>query len=107
MSGRNRQPAQKSKLPRQSEKSWQRQVVDLAGRLGWRSYHTWISVHSAAGFPDLVLVRRPRLLFVELKSDAGTVSEAQAAWLYELGQCGQEVYVWRPRDLDEVTRVLR
>jgi hypothetical protein len=43
-----------------TEKQFTGQVVQLARMLGWRVYHPWLSVHSAAGFPDLVLCRPPR-----------------------------------------------
>lgn len=93
-------------LPEQSEADFQRQVLKLAALCGWRAYHTWTSIHSAAGFPDLVLVRQPRVLFVELKRQSGKVSDAQQQWLDELAACGQSVYVWRPSDWDEVVSVL-
>jgi hypothetical protein len=53
-----------------------------------------------------VLVRRPDVLFVELKSDAGKVDHDQQRWIDDLRACGQRVYVWRPRDWDDVQRVL-
>lgn len=57
---------------------------DVARAFGWRRYHTWISKNSAAGFPDEVLVRPPRLIFAELKSDRGRLSPDQQAWLEDL-----------------------
>lgn len=58
----------------------------LALALGWRGYHTHRSQHSPAGFPDLVLVRRGRLVFAELKRQADRYqpTPAQAAWLEDL-----------------------
>ena len=50
-----------------------------------------------AGFPDLVLVRKGRLLFVELKSEIGKVSPQQRKWLDDLDKAA-ETYVWRPED---------
>lgn len=94
-------------LPPQTERSFQEQVLELAKGLGWRSYHTWISLHSTGGFPDLVLVRRPRVVFAELKSERTKVTPAQQAWLDELKACGQEVFLWRPSDWDVLARVLR
>lgn len=91
-----------------SEKQFREQVIDLARWLGWRLYFTWQSIHSPAGFPDLVLVRRGRLIFVELKSEKGRLTPEQALWLKELKQIpGIEVYTWRPGDFNEVARVLR
>ena len=50
------------------------------------------------GWPDLVMVRRDRLIVAELKSDDGTVDREQLAWLdaFEAVTKPPEVYVWRP-----------
>jgi hypothetical protein len=55
-------------------------VADCARLFGWRRYHTWLSRRSPAGFPDEVLVRPPRLVFAELKSDRGRLTPEQGAW---------------------------
>lgn len=99
-----------------TEKDWQGQVEQLAARLNWRFYHTHNSRHSGSGFPDLVLVRRGRLIFAELKTDAkaSKVTDAQAAWLTELKIVQDlaplkslEVFVWRPSQLNEVLEALK
>ena len=82
--------------PRLTEKRFQQQVLELARLCGWAAYHTHDSRRSSAGFPDLVLTRRPRVIFAELKSDRGAPSPAQRAWIDELRACGQEAYIWRP-----------
>lgn len=84
-----------------TEKDLDACVRDLARLGGWRIYHTFDSRRSSAGFPDLVLLRPPRLVFVELKSDRGRVSDEQSAWLDDLEQCGVEAYIWRPDDWPE------
>ncbi len=89
-----------------TEAEWQRIVLRIARQFGWRSYHTLNSWGSAKGFPDLVLVRPPRLVFAELKSDKGVVKPEQEAWLTELGASGADTYVWRPEDYEEVVRAL-
>lgn len=94
-------------LPPQTERSWQGQVVEAAQLLGWRTYHTYDSRRSDAGFPDLVLVRRPRVIFAELKSDRGKLTDDQRAWLQALDGCNVERYVWRPSDWPKVERILR
>jgi hypothetical protein len=70
-------------LPRQTERSFQAQVVKLAELLGWRCYHTLRSEGSASGFPDLVLVRarhpKPRVIFAELKADRGRLTDDQTS----------------------------
>jgi hypothetical protein len=83
-------------------------VRDVASACGWRRYHTWLSKHSPAGFPDEVLVRPPRIIFAELKSASGRLKPEQEAWLEALQQVpGVEIFVWRPGDMDEIVAVLR
>ena len=89
-----------------AEKDWQRTVANLAGILGFSVYHTYDSRRSTAGFPDLVLVRE-RIIYAELKSDVGKLSDAQVRWRDDLIDAGGEFYVWRPVDWPEVQRVLK
>jgi hypothetical protein len=104
-----------------SEAAFQRQIEQLAGFYGWTTYHTHDSRRSAPGFPDLVLVRPPELIFAELKTDKGRIRPEQQQWLtmlYEVsvaveravsrGPVSDELdpridtYVWRPRDFDDI-----
>ena len=108
------------------EDALQAQVLQAAGVLGWRCYHTKDSRGSQRGFPDLVLVRGGRLIFAELKRMPTTKSPArptpdQQGWLDDLNRVAQslgpvlvpdagiEVYVWRPIDMirDDILEVLR
>lgn len=91
-----------------TEKEWLRQVQDLARILGWETYHAWLSIHSPRGFPDLALVRPPRLILAELKRQSGKTTPAQDHWLDLLQRCpGVEVFTWRPADIERVAEVLR
>lgn len=91
-----------------SEKDFQRQVLDLARIFGWRSYHPMLSKWSERGFPDLTLVRPPRLVFAELKREKGTTTVHQDEWAHLLGGCpGVEYFLWRPADIDAIAEVLR
>lgn len=90
-----------------SERQWQRTVREYAEAMGWRVYAVWRSDHSPAGWPDLALVRPPRLVFAELKSERGRPTPAQLAWLEDLRASGAETHLWRPSDWDEVQEVLR
>jgi hypothetical protein len=94
-------------LPRLTEKQFMASVFKLAETFGWRFYHTFDSRRSASGFPDAVFLRRPRILFVEFKSDRGSLTDAQRAMIEDLRACGQEAYVFRPRDVERLTRLLR
>jgi hypothetical protein len=82
-------------------------VVELARIAGWLRYHTFDSRRSNHGFPDWVFVKGSRILFVELKSQTGRVSDKQQAWLdaLEVVPCA-EVFVWRPGDWDSIVETL-
>ena len=86
-------------------------VRDLARRRPvadrWRTYHTLRSKGSEPGFPDLILIRPPRLIFAELKSDRGRLTRAQREWRADLEACGVEVYTWRPSERSHVEAILR
>lgn len=81
-----------------SEKEFDAQVADLAKATGWHRYHTYRSTKSPAGFPDLVLVRE-RVVYIELKSESGKLSKAQAQWILWLLEAAAEVVIARPHDL--------
>ena len=93
-------------MPMQSEASFQKQVIVWAEQRGWFAYHVYDSRRCVAGFPDLVLVRRPHVIFAELKRQDGKVSEDQQAWLDELKACGQIAVVWRPSDWQAIAEAL-
>lgn len=74
---------------------------------GWLRYHTHRSDFSPAGFPDETLVRGERLVFAELKSAKGVVSDLQQLWLDALAAVpGVEVHVFRPADWERVVEIL-
>lgn len=121
-----------------SEAAFQAQVEGLARFYGWRIYHAPDNKprgatggrdgrqRVTAGFPDLVLLRPPELIFAELKAERGVIAPAQAKWIAELEEVARavsfaaataeanaagysrelgpavDVYVWRPSDFDEV-----
>lgn len=111
-----------------TEDQFLRSLVDIASWHGWRPYHVnkssrevlfgkgtrherraWVSNinKQGEGFPDLVLVRPPQVLFVELKSDRGSLELAQREWRDLIAACPQvEWYMWRPSDYDEAIRIL-
>jgi hypothetical protein len=90
------------------EQSFQTCVLEVARLAGWRGAHFrpartkqgWRTPVTAdgAGWPDLVLVRPPRLVFAELKSAHGKATSRQLEWLDVLRLLpGVETYLWRPR----------
>jgi hypothetical protein len=97
-----------------SEAELQKAVIALAQRLQWRVAHfrpgltkagNWVTAvqGDGKGFPDLVLARPGRLLFVELKAQGKYPSPEQREWLEALGAAGTEWRVWRPRDWHDGT----
>jgi hypothetical protein len=110
------------RLPPQPEKAFMAAVLQYAGLMGWRHFHDvatnapracWncgrqsAAPRNTAGWPDLVLLRRPRVLFVELKREGEHPTTEQIAWLDDLRACGQDVRLWRPGDWPEIEKVLR
>lgn len=108
-----------------SESAFQKAVIQLAETVGWRVAHhhdsrrqvapgRFIGDRQASGFPDLVMARRGRLWFAELKSEKGRLSSAQREWLDELAMVEAATggivtaSVLRPSDWDsgEIARVL-
>lgn len=103
-----------------TEKEFQKQVIELAQLFGWRVAHfraarvirggteSWRTPVEAdgAGFPDLVLAKGGRVLFVELKTDSGLsgLSDAQRDWLAALGP---QAVVWRPADWETIEATIR
>jgi hypothetical protein len=97
----------------QTERQFERAVVEYAELRGWMVYHTFDSRRSNPGFPDLVMVRDGKLVFAELKSQNGRVSRSQGDWLEALdGVAGWpidkvDVFVWRPSDWTHIEETLR
>jgi hypothetical protein len=100
-----------------SERAFQETVLQLAMMTGWKVNHQLPAQNAAgrwrtatqghAGFPDLVLAHPTRgVIFAELKSAIGRVSETQRAWLDTLEQAGAEAYVWRPTDMPYIQQRL-
>ena len=100
-------------------------VIDLAKHHGWLVAHfrpaqmrsgRWATLMMGdPGFPDLVLARRGRVIFAELKKEDGAVKPSQRRWLEELGEYGglgdtlvgvYDVFVWRPSDRPTIEKVL-
>ena len=91
-------------------------------KYGWR---TPVSA-DGKGFPDMVMVKPPRLIFAELKSETGKLTKEQEDWIKLLILVAEdnikfsheagipipicrtiEIYIWRPSQFDEIVRILR
>jgi hypothetical protein len=91
-----------------TEKQFMATVIEMARAFGWRSFHTFDSRRSAPGFPDLVLVKPPRVVVAELKRETGRLSSEQAEWIALLERCpGVEYHVWRSGNLTLIEASLR
>ena len=97
-----------------SEAEFQKAVIQLAKLHGWKVMHTqpaqirpgkWITPTTGdQGFVDLVMAHPYRgTIFVELKTDKGVVSNTQWDWINALEDSGEEVHVWRPKDLEKIS----
>ncbi len=85
-----------------SEERWQDLVLEYAHLWGWWTHHHYDSRRSTPGWPDLVLLRPPELVIVELKSDTGATTPEQNRVLTMLEHAGVEVHIWRPADENTV-----
>lgn len=93
----------------ESERDFQRRVVEFAVLCGWVVFHVPDSRRvTVAGWPDLTMyhTKRKVLCFAELKAEKGRLSVAQKEIHADLALCGYEVQVWRPSDWDNVMRFL-
>lgn len=115
--GRRGKDIAKVWAPPIAEASFMAQVTQLAAIRHWHwlhirpgmTQHSWrtpISGPLGKGFPDLLLVRRERILFVELKRDGGKPTPEQVEVLGILSGAA-ETAVWCPADFDEIQRVLK
>jgi hypothetical protein len=93
-------------LQRISERAFMQAVMDYARLLGWRVYHVHDSRRSEPGFPDLCLVGHGRVIFAELKTERGRLTDAQRDWLRELEEAGVAAFVWKPSSWAHIEAVL-
>ena len=98
-----------------SEKLFQDQVIQIANTCGWDAHHirpakygaTW-KTDGLPGMPDLILIgqRGQGIMWAELKTDTGKLTQIQEARITQLLKNGEEVHVWRPRDIDKISERL-
>ena len=99
------------------ESTFQSSVIMLARLHGWLVMHTraveirpgvWKTpLQGHAGYPDLTLVHKNRgVIFAELKSEMGRLSDKQELWCQTLCDAGMEHHVWRPKDMEYISKRL-
>jgi hypothetical protein len=101
-----------------TEAELQKNIIELARITGWRVahfrpalmkqggalvYRTPVAA-DGAGFPDLVLARNGKVLFIECKSQRGELSDKQNEWLAVLPPDG--TFVFKPDDWDKIVEIL-
>ena len=99
-----------------TESVFQGRIVDLAKLCGWRIHAErpaqrregrWTTpIQGHVGFPDLVLVRRERLIFAELKVGYRKATDEQMIWLIALASRA-ETHLWYPKDWERIQQILR
>lgn len=97
------------------EKLWQEQVIQLANTCGWDAHHirpakygaTW-KTDGLPGMPDLILIgqRGQGIMWAELKTNTGKLSPIQESRITQLLKNGEEVHIWRPKDLPKIAERL-
>lgn len=97
-----------ARLGEWSEDQLQTVLLDVAALGGWLVHHEVDSRKTKAGWPDLVLARRDRLMVLELKRARPRhgVSVDQARWLDALALTEAEVAVVGPGDVSAMTAAL-
>lgn len=92
-----------------TEDELQRAVFDLAKlhhlhvahfRAAMTAKGRWVTPVAAdgKGYPDLTAVGPGGVIWRELKTDTGRLSDEQKLWIQRLVEAGADVAVWRPRD---------
>jgi hypothetical protein len=103
---------------RLSEAAWQKQVESHLTLYGWwflhipsnvvvcPRCHTKIYRGIRKGFPDILAIRPPHILWLELKAEQGHVDPEQRRVKDMLEACGQTVLHARPRDRERVLHLI-
>jgi hypothetical protein len=94
---------------RSDEAAFQALVVEVLERSGFLVWHDHDSRRNEAGLPDIIAVREHRLVWIELKTERGTLRQRQELWGYLLSWLGGNVeyYCLRPSDWETVLAICR
>ncbi len=94
----------------------QQNTIDLFRRCGWLVHHNYESRMSEPGFLDIVAVKKPNVIFSEIKSQKGKLTKAklnkhgrlmpgQEDWFAQLQGCPVKSFVWRPSDWEDIVKI--
>ena len=91
-------------------------IMQYAELKGWAYMHAYDSrrvkcyhpdmPEAKGGFPDLMLIRDNRLLFVEVKAEWGRLTVRQERWADSIRKAQIECAIVRPSNWDEFRKVL-
>lgn len=92
-----------------TERQWEDTVLDGLRLHGWVCFHDRVPFRSEPGYPDLTCfnVTQKRCIWIELKTEAGTLTDSQRAWGEVIVSAGKEWYLWRPSSWASAERVMR
>jgi len=101
-----------------SETAFSTQVEDLFDRFGWKWMHIKPSIMQSGrwassmneggkGWLDYIALRPPRVVVAELKDASTKMTPEQEEWFRLWGECGIEVYLWRPKHIEEIAEILQ
>jgi hypothetical protein len=88
-----------------SEAELQQNIITLARRCGYYVFHSWSSLHSERGMPDLIIVA-DRLIFMEVKTERGRLSREQRDVIHRLRAAGCLALVVRPSMWSQIENML-
>lgn len=100
------------------EKPWQKQVEEALDFYGWWWFHVppnvvvcpkcrWrIFRGIRKGWPDIVAIKPPRILWIELKTERGQLEPEQTEVGMMLRACGQTWVHARPRDRESLYELI-
>lgn len=97
MPRRTTHQAQAQMAARMPERELQQLVADLCTWLGLPHFHPLNAKGMRAGWPDSVIIGQ-RILYRELKSQAGHLSAEQRITGERLKAAGGDFAIWRPSD---------
>jgi len=87
-----------------TENDIKRQVKNYLGIKGFFHFHILQGLGAFRGIPDIVAIRKGRVIFLEIKKPGGKLSEHQQRFQETMERAGGEYYV--VRSLEEIIRIL-
>lgn len=103
--------------PTATETQCETTIVKAARQFGWLVHGTRaarmqkgnfkVALKGDRGFPDLILVKPPCIIIVELKRKPNKVEPDQQRWIDALAACGLDTrIIWVPEQQDDLIREL-